>query len=252
MDEALLVERLHAARWQEIIILDEVASTNGYALQMLAEGTLRDGAVIIADRQTAGRGRFKRAWFSGGGLAFTVVIVSPELPHRIGPITLNTGVAVAKGLKAATGRDFYLKYPNDVMSEKENGKKIAGILVEMKPAQGGTALIIGIGVNVGQNQFPDELQSTAASLRQLGFNAGREAVAAEILNVLQADLERPFCDLRQEWLNMDCTIGKQVRIKNLKVDIKGTAAGLDDNGALLVSTARGMERVTAGDVLFGE
>lgn len=252
MDEALLVERLHAARWQEIILLDEVDSTNGYALQMLAEGTLRDGAVIIADRQTAGRGRFKRAWFSGGGLAFTVVIVSPELPHRIGPITLNAGVAVAKGLKAATGRDFYLKYPNDVMSEKEDGKKVAGILVEMKPAQGGTALIIGIGVNVGQNRFPEELLSIAASLHQLGCDVEREAVAAEILNALEADLGRPFCDLRHEWLTMDCTIGKQVWIKNLKVDIKGTAAGLDDNGALLVNTARGMERVTAGDVLFGE
>lgn len=252
MDEALLVERLSAARWQEIIIFDEVESTNGYALQMLAEGTLRDGAVIIANRQTAGRGRFKRAWFSEGGLALTVVAVSPELPHRLGPVTLNAGVAVAKGLKNATGRDFYLKYPNDVMSEKEHGKKVAGILVEAKPAQGGTALIIGIGVNVGQSRFPDEIASIACSLRQLGLETPRETVAAEILNALEADLERPFCDLREEWLKMDCTIGRPVRIKNLKVDIEGTAAGLDDNGSLLVNTTRGIERVTAGDVIFGE
>ncbi len=252
MDEALLVESLRAARWQEIIILGEVESTNGYALQMLAEGKLRDGAVIIADRQTAGRGRFKRAWFSDGGLALTAAVMSPEPPNRLGPITLNAGVAVAKGLKAATGRDFFLKYPNDVMSGKERGKKIAGILVDIKPAQGGTALIIGIGVNVEQNQFPDEIGSIAASLRQLGCGARRETVAAEILNALEADLERPFCDLRTEWLKMDCTIGKPVRIKNLKVDIEGTAAGLDNDGALLVNTACGTERITAGDIIFGE
>ncbi|MBI5637759.1 MAG: biotin--[acetyl-CoA-carboxylase] ligase [Nitrospinae bacterium] len=252
MDEALLVERLRAARWQEIIILDEVESTNGYALQLLAEGTLRDGAVIIANRQTAGRGRFKRAWFSDGGLALTVTVISPEPPHRVGPVTLNAGVAVAKGLKNATGRDFYLKYPNDVMSEKEHGKKIAGILVEMKPAQGGTALIVGIGVNVEQERFPDEIAPMASSLRQLGCGTRREVAAAEILNALEADLERPFCDLREEWLNMDCTIGRPVRIKNLKADVEGIAAGLDGDGALLVNTARGTERITAGDVIFGE
>lgn len=252
MDEALLIENLRAARWQEIIILDEVASTNGYALQMLADGTLRDGAVIIANRQTAGRGRFKRPWFSEDGLALTVVVVSPELPHRLGPVTLNAGVAVAKGLKNVTGRDFYLKYPNDVMSDKEGGKKVAGILVEVKPAQGGTALIVGIGVNVGQIRFPDELASIATSLRQLGLETPREAVAAEMLNALEADLERPFCDLRDEWLKMDCTIGKAVLINNLRMNIEGTAAGLDENGSLLVNTVRGVERVTAGDVIFGE
>ncbi len=252
MDETLLVEHLRAARWQEIIILDEVESTNGYALQLLAEGTLRDGAVIIADRQTAGRGRFKRPWFSDGGLALTVAVMSGEPPHRVGPVTLNAGLAVAKGLKAATGHDFYLKYPNDVMSEKEHGKKVAGILVEAKPAQGGTALIIGIGVNVEQELFPDEINSIAASLHQLGLEARREVVAAEILNALEDDIERPFCDLREEWLNMDCTIGKAVRIKNLKVDVEGIAAGLDGDGALLVETARGTERITAGDVIFGE
>ena len=252
MDKALLVEQLRAARWQEIIILDEVESTNGYALQMLAEGTLRDGAVIVADRQTAGRGRFKRAWYSDGGLALTVAVIHPEPPHRVGPITLNAGVAVAKGLNAATGRDFYLKYPNDVMSEKEHGKKIAGILVEMKPAHGGTALIVGIGVNVEQERFPGAVEPIAASLRQLRFDVRRETVAARILNALEADLERPFCDLRKEWLNMDCTIGKPVRIKNLNVDVEGIAAGLDNDGALLVNTARGTERITAGDILFGE
>lgn len=252
MDEALLVENLRATRWQEIILLDEVASTNGYALQMLAEGTLRDGAVIIANRQTAGRGRFKRVWFSKDGLAMTVAVVSPEPPHRLGPVTLNAGVAAAAGLKAATGRDFFLKYPNDVMSEKERGKKIAGILVEAKPAQGGTALIIGIGVNVGQRRFPDEIDPIACSLRQLGLETPRETVAAEILNALEAAIERPFCDLREEWLKMDCTIGRPVRIKNLRIDIEGTAAGLDDNGSLLVNTARGIERITAGDVIFGE
>ncbi len=252
MDEALLIENLHAARWQEIIILDEVESTNSYALQMLAEGTLRDGAVIIANRQTAGRGRFKRPWFSDGGLPLTVALMSAEPPHRVGPVALNAGLAVAKGLKGATGRDFYLKYPNDVMSEKDHGKKVAGILAEARPAQGGTALIIGIGVNVAQETFPDELNSIAASLRQLGHDVPREAVAAEILNALANDIERPFCDLRGEWLNMDCTIGKPVRIKNLAVDVEGIAAGLDDGGALLVKTAGGTRRITAGDILFGE
>lgn len=252
MDEALLLEQLRATRWQDIIILDEVESTNGYALQMLAEGTLRDGAVIIANRQTSGRGRFQRPWFSDGGLALTVAVMSTEPPRLVGPVTLNAGVAVAKGLKNATGRGFFLKYPNDVMSEKEKGKKVAGILAEIKPALGGTALIVGIGVNVGQERFPGALEPIASSLRQLGFDARRETVAAHILNALEADLERPFCDLRKEWLNMDCTIGKPVRIKNLKVDVEGIAAGLDGDGALLVNTARGAERITAGDVIFGE
>lgn len=251
MDKELLLMHLATERWKEIIFVDEVDSTNSHAARLLAEGSLRDGAVILAGRQTAGRGRFKRPWFSEGGLAMTAVVFTDAPLHQLGPAALGAGVAVAQGLREATGYGFWLKYPNDVMSARDGGKKVGGILVEAKPLEGGTALIIGIGVNVEQETFPEEIAGIATSLRRLGLPAQREEAAAHILNALAAAAGRPFCQLREEWLKMDCTTGKPVRIKNLKVDIEGTAVGLDGDGALLVQTADGTRRVTAGDVLFG-
>ncbi len=252
MDKTLLLEQLRTGRWKEFIFADEVDSTNSHAARLLADGSIGDGAVILAERQSAGRGRFKRPWFSEGGLAMTAVALTATPVHELGPVTLGVGVCVAQGLRAATGHGFWLKYPNDVMSGRDAGKKVAGVLVETKQAEGKLALIIGIGVNVEQEAFPEEIAAIATSLRRLGLAARREEAAAQILNALGDGLGRPFWQMRDEWLKMDCTIGKPVRIKNLKVDVEGTAAGLESDGALLVQTARGPVRVTAGDVIFGE
>lgn len=253
MDKALLAQVLGPeTRFAHVEILDEVDSTNALAARRYAEGTLRDGAVIIARRQTAGRGRFRRPWNSDGGLAMTAAARLPFGPEEAGSAALVAGIAVCKGLSLAAERDFFLKYPNDIMSAKDGGKKLGGVLAELKTGKGWNALIIGIGLNLFQNNFPPELAGIAVSLAQLGIDVAPEAVAAGVLAELERRIEIPFSQLRGEWYSMDCTTGKAITVKTPKGELAGVAAGVDADGALLLETTEGVQRVLAGDIIFGE
>jgi BirA family biotin operon repressor/biotin-[acetyl-CoA-carboxylase] ligase len=258
MDREAIVSRLVTrGLGRELLLLDEVDSTNALAARMLAEGRLSDGMAIIAGRQTAGKGRFNRAWHSAGGLCLSVAVGAEGQAHALGPVTLAAGVAVARGLAAACGGGFFLKYPNDIFSAKRDGKKVGGILAELKPRGEGKPpmLIIGVGINVEQEFFPEKLAETAVSLRQLGFSASREEVAAAALNSLERQLDEfkngGLAALLGQWREMDCTLGRKVSVKNISSAVEGVARGIGDDGALLVETADGMRRVTAGDILWG-
>ena len=240
-----------------LLVVDEVDSTNALAARMFSAGTLADGMAIIAGRQTAGKGRFNRVWHSAGGLCLTAAVAVDGLIKDVGPLTLAAGVAVAKGLGGVCGRQFFLKYPNDIFSGKVSGKKVGGILVELKTGEGGRnpMLLIGIGVNLEQEFFPQELAKTAVSLRQLGLSCGREQAASAVLNSLERQLDAlkngGLAQMLDEWREMDCTLGRMVSVKNIAPAVEGIARGIDGGGALLVETADGMRHVTAGDILFG-
>lgn len=253
MDKSLL-ERLLGpeSRFGHIELLDEVDSTNAHAGRLYAAGALKDGAAIIARRQTAGRGRFGRKWESAGGLAMTAVVSLPCAPEDAGGAALVAGMAVCRGVSMAAERDFYLKYPNDILSARDGGKKVAGVLCELKSGGGWNALLIGVGVNLGQESFPPEIAESAVSLKQLGISVAPEAVAAGVLAEIERRVEIPFSQLREEWYSMDCTVGKTVTVKNPRLAVTGRAAGVDDGGALVLETADGQRRITAGDIFFGD
>ncbi|MBI3794839.1 MAG: biotin--[acetyl-CoA-carboxylase] ligase [Nitrospinae bacterium] len=247
MDENKISELLTTSEFgRNLLLIDETDSTNAEALRLIKKGPVKNGTTIIAEKQTAGKGRFGRAWLSDGGLCMTVIIKYAGNPPPLA--TLSAGVAVAEGLSTAVGREFFVKYPNDVYTAKTGGRKIGGILAQSAKGH----LIIGIGVNVSQESFPAELLEKAESLKTLGMTISKEAVAGHILNSLERNMELADAGniglIRGKWLKLNCTIGERVSIRDVSPPVEGTAAGLDEDGALVVETANGPVRVRAGEI----
>ena len=168
-----------------LVCLAEVDSTNLRARQLAAEGAA-DGTVVVADRQTAGRGRLGRSFQSPGGQGiYLTALLRPDLPpERLSPVTAMAGVAVCRAVERLCGVSPGLKWPNDPVLD---GKKLCGILTELS-LEGETArvqeLVLGIGINVSQRpeDFTPEVREIATSLVQaLGHAVSRPALAAEII-----------------------------------------------------------------------
>ncbi|MGI9008769.1 MAG: biotin--[acetyl-CoA-carboxylase] ligase, partial [Streptosporangiaceae bacterium] len=239
--------------WTDLRVVGESGSTNEDVLKLAADGA-QEGLVLAAEWQTAGRGRQGRVWQSGptGALTFSVLLRPGPVPQPArGWVPLLTGVAVAAAVRAATGVDAPLKWPNDVLAA---GRKLAGILAE----QSGDAIVVGTGVNVlGGARLP---APTATSLQDSGAGPGdRTGLLAEILGQLAGRYQRwcaaggdaEACGLRSEYLGLCATIGRPVRVL-LPADrvLTGTAAGVDSAGQLLVRTGAGLQTaVSAGDVI---
>jgi len=247
-----IVEKLET-KWlgREMVCLDEVDSTNSYAVRLLAEGKLRHGMVITADSQYGGRGRMGRSWYSNGGICMTAVLITDKPPAELAPVTLAAGVGMAVGIRSLTGYDFKLKYPNDVMA---GDKKLGGILSELKLSEGKSVVLLGIGLNVEQLSFPDEIKDIAVSLKSLGFDIDRENVTASVINGLEKTLEifieEGFPKVRPFWIDINCTLGKEISVEAPSGHIEGRAVNLDDDGALVVETQKGLQKVTTGDFLI--
>lgn len=217
-----------------IIIVDEINSTNSYALRLGGDGT-----VIVADRQTAGRGRHGRAWHSAGGLGlwFSVAFDRP-----VPGISFAAPLAVRDALKPWLHAD--LKWPNDVLV---GGKKICGILVEHR--NGTTVLGIGINVHHRPEDFPETLRATAGSLESAtGGSFDRTEVLGAVLTELDGKvkvLREGGCErIRRAWADACRVKGQQVACG----DIFGIVAEIDTHGALIVATPNGEHRIVAGEI----
>ena len=236
---------------RELVLLDEADSTNLHAARLLKEGALKNGATVIAEMQSAGRGRMNRQWHSKGCLCMTTALFMQQSGDTLGAITLTAGVAVVQALTSVTGHEFKLKYPNDIIC---NGRKTGGILCELK-MNGQAVVLVGIGINVEQETFPDEIADTATSLALQGIKAEREILAAAVLNRLEKMAaifnDKGFAPLRQLWIDANCTLGRNVTVVTPGGRLQGKAMDLDETGGLLVETDGGIERVTTGDVLLG-
>ena len=224
----------------------EVESTNTIALG-LAEHGADEGSIVAADMQTAGRGRFGRAWSSPAGAGiYASIVLRPSL--RIVPlITLAAGVAVAEGVAAATGLQVALKWPNDLYS---GGKKLGGILAE----GGATHVVVGVGINVLHAAMPPDVAGRATSIeRELGRAVDRGLVLAESLAAvwqryqdLEAHRDR---DVLDAWrARAASTMGKPIEWDDEGRVESGRAAGIDDTGALLMDTGAGVIRIVSGEV----
>lgn len=219
----------------------------------LAIGGAAEGTTVLADRQSGGRGRLGRSWFSPPGVnVYGSIVLRPAIAApRVPQLTLVLGVAVADAVRAVTGIECGLKWPNDVIVD---GRKAAGILTEME-AEGENVrhVIAGIGVNVNVAGFPPDLAPTATSLRlAAGRTIDRPAFTAALLVAVERRYERfvadGFAPVRQEWERIAWLRGKDIRVLSPEGEVHGRVLGVDDDGALRLATPSGIRRVVAGEV----
>jgi BirA family biotin operon repressor/biotin-[acetyl-CoA-carboxylase] ligase len=229
-----------------------VASTNDEAAAWARAGAPA-GAVVVADEQTRGRGRLGRRWHSppGASLYLSAVLRPPLPPHRVPPLTLAAGVAVAEALVAFDVVPA-LKWPNDVQLD---GKKVAGILTEMSADLDRVHhVVVGIGVNLNVEAFPEELQAIATSLQiTRGAPVSRAEFAAMLCARLEHWVDQFVADgaaaVVAAWKQHARFFGKRVSVTAGRDRMEGVAEDLDDDGALRLRLDDGRTtRIVAGEL----
>lgn len=241
-----------------VLFFHETASTNDVAAT-LAESGAAHGTTVVAAAQTAGRGRMGRQWFSppGAGLYVSVVCRSrPAAPL----ITLAGGVAVAEGIRGATGLPVTIKWPNDIVITDpvpRTRRKLAGILAEGSTgADGLQHVVLGFGINLRPAAFPPGLAGYATSLET---ELGRPVDAGVVLSETLAALHRTVTqleaggarDVLERWRALaPASLGAAVQWTVNGVTHRGTTAGIDERGALCVRTADATERIIAGELTW--
>ena len=234
---------------------DEIGSTQRIAAELAAQGVAQ-GAVVIAERQSAGRGRMGRQWHSPSGMnLYATIILRPTIPIAEVPrLSLVAGVAAAEALEMAAPGIVALKWPNDIWL---NGLKAGGIIAEaVTDANHGLQCVllgIGLNLNLAARDIPPELQGKATSvLIATGYPCDRSAIASALLQKLNTRYmeteRRGFAAVRPLWERYSALTGKSVTVVDGASRIAGTVAGIDADGALLLETAEGPTRILTGDV----
>ncbi len=255
IDPILLKSRLGllAGRF-DVDALGECDSTSSELMRRADRGAPA-GTVVVADTQSAGRGRRGRSWLSapGASLTFSLLWRFSGSPARLAGLSLAVGVAVARGLEQLGAQGVCLKWPNDVLLVQAAGHaKLAGILVELASDRRGTQAIIGIGLNL---QPPAEaLPQAVAGLNQaLSGEVERHQVLTALLVALAEVLDRfdaqGFSGLRADWQQRHAWQGEAVQLLGEAETVQaGRCLGADEDGALLLETATGVQRIYSGDV----
>lgn len=233
--------------------LDALAVCDSTNTQLLvrAEAGAPSGTVLVADCQTAGRGRRGRTWFAAPGDSLTFSLLWRFPPESSAPeaLSLAVGLGLAQGLESLGVARVSLKWPNDLLLQ---GRKLGGVLVELQPGQLNCA-VIGVGINLRlPPDLPNDVRQTAAALDQVGLYPGREALLAALLSALLATLDRysgaGFAGLRDAWMERHAHQGAQVRISGGSEEVTGRCLGVDDTGTLLLQTESGVRSIVSGDV----
>jgi len=229
-------------------------STNRVAMDLGYADEL-EGAVVIAEEQTAGRGRAGRRWHSerAAGIYMTVLLRPKISPVQAPLLTMMAGLSAHAAVQAQTGLEPDVKWPNDLML---NGKKFGGILTEMHAEPTLVRfVIVGIGINVNQEKFPDELAGIATSLRaETGKQQSRIELLARLLREFEADYNRFLHsgsgDVTRRFAQISSyAFGKKVQVSNGEETYVGVTAGLRPEGQLQVQREDGtVVTVLAGDV----
>ncbi len=233
-----------------------VGSTNEVAKQMARAG-VPEGLLVLADEQTAGKGRLGRAWSTPKGSALAMsLLLRPDLaPYHAPRITLAAAVAVCEAVRAVTGLPAGIKWPNDL---QVNGRKLCGILTEMEAEIDRIAfVVVGIGVNVHvrREEMDPAFRESATSIAMEGVTVRRAALVRAVLahfEPIYADLVGGRFDrVLDRWRAFSVTLGAPVRVLDVSggVRVEGMAEAVDEEGALLVRDAAGqVHRVVSGEV----
>jgi BirA family biotin operon repressor/biotin-[acetyl-CoA-carboxylase] ligase len=240
-----------------VVFFSETGSTNDVAAS-LAERGAPEGTTVIALAQSAGRGRLGREWISPAGAGLYVSVLCRN--RRAAPfVTLAGGVAVAEGIRVATGLPVLIKWPNDIVipdrSAPGRRRKLAGLLAEgSSNADGLQHVVLGFGINVRSAAYPPPVAARATSLEaELGRTVDGGSVLAEVLASLN-DQMRALASGKKDallirWRELSpSSAGAQVEWNTEGVSQRGTTAGIDDRGALLVRVGERVERIIAGEV----
>ncbi|WLR43716.1 biotin--[acetyl-CoA-carboxylase] ligase [Bacillus carboniphilus] len=240
---------------KHIVLKEKVTSTQKVARELVHSGA-EEGTVVIADRQTDGRGRLSRAWDSpkGAGLWMSLIL-RPQIPIQQMPqLTLLTAVAIVQACEQVAGVNTQIKWPNDILI---NGKKVVGILTELEAeADQVHAVIVGIGINVNQRleHFPDSLKETASSLL---IESGQTQSRRTLLQVVLKNIEKlydqyllyGFKPIKLLWESYAISLNSRVKVNTLQGSFEGIATGINDEGVLLLKKDDGqVERVYSADI----
>ena len=251
--EQALREGLTTRRFgRKIYTFDTIDSTNNCA-RVLAGCWAEEGTVIIAEEQTAGRGRLGRAWLANPNenLTFSIILRPPLRPDQLNILPLYVAVAVAQAVERVTTLMLECKWPNDLLL---NGKKAGGILIEGSVKQNAVEhAVVGIGLNVNQERFVGELARTATSLRlEKREPIDRQKLFREILKAMEQQYSSAstsgFQSILPLWLSRTTMINKPISVLDHGKRISGIVKGLSPEGGLILQSD-GIERVLfAGDV----
>ncbi|MBI9087945.1 MAG: biotin--[acetyl-CoA-carboxylase] ligase [Desulfobacterium sp.] len=241
---------------QEIRCFTETDSTSLQA-RLLADDGAGEGALILAESQTRGRGRKGRTWFTpkGEGIFMSMILRPPISPMDASRLTLLTAVALAEALIDSTGLDIRIKWPNDILCK---GKKLAGILTELTMEMDAVNhVIIGLGLNVNtpKESFPEELKGKASSiLAESGISHSRCKITQRFLERFERHyndlLSDGFPDLLDRWKALSDTIGQRVCVEMIGKSLTGTIRDMDPNGFLVLEDENGVRhRILSGDLM---
>lgn len=239
---------------QRLECFDVIGSTNTTAMQMAEEGAPH-GTLVVADRQDNGKGRRGRGWVMPAGIAIamSIVLKPGELqPGNAPMLTLVSALAVVRAIKEQTGLDARIKWPNDIVL---GGKKVCGILTEMSTQIDYiNHIVVGIGINVHNEQFSEELSDRATSLYlESGKHYNRAALVEAVCEYFEHYYEtfmrtQDLSGLQEEYDSFLVNKDRQVRILDPLGEYDGKALGITPRGELLVETEQGVRTVDSGEV----
>ena len=230
-----------------LLRFESLPSTNLEAARRATEGA-PEGLCVVAAEQTSGRGRLGRQWLSpkGAGLYFSVVL-RPTIPQSSWPLlTLMAAVAVHDALLESYELQTDIKWPNDIVA---GDKKLCGILAETVDTAGGSAVVMGIGINLTEHSFPSELQSVATSIRGIsGASVDYELVLQTLIKNLATQYGKlqtnPAGSLTKDWCARSSYCrGKRIRVTDGNETFEGVTKGLETDGGLIVEMDNGDQKV---------
>lgn len=252
--------------WREVVFLDRVGSTNDVAKELASQGAA-EGTVVVADEQTAGRGRMERRWVAPPGSSLLCSILfrpnlSPDEAHRL---TMLCSMSAADAIERVAQLLVAIKWPNDLIvtcgaerGRSEEWRKLAGILTETAMTGDKLAYVvvgIGINVNVPQAALPELAPDATSLLAETGRNVDRSRVLGTLLENVGFRYEqlRSGHNPREEWSDRLATLGRCIDVTTTDRRLRGIAEAVDENGALLLRTADGaLHRLLTGDATLRE
>ena len=253
------LSKLTSSNLEKLEVFSRVASTNTYLLAQPAPqaGRFR---IAIADYQTSGRGRHYRRWISapGSGLCLSMSYTFARMPEQLPALTLTVGVAVAESLHLLGVEGIRLKWPNDIVALDG---KLGGILTEVRPGSesgDGVTVVVGLGLNVHVRDQIDFGEDSDWAHRAVDLNSimdalpDREFLAATIIEHLYDSMVKFEAQglVSKDWQQHDWLLGREVTVDMPDKQITGTAAGVAEDGALLIDTGSGQQRVISGSIVM--